>query len=267
MKTLGFLLLFMGVAVGAWAGSVGDAVEVGIRTDCGRELPLYPVSARYPNHRAYAEAVKGENYTIVVHNRLNRRVGIVVAVDGRNIISGKRSTLAASERMYILDPHGSGEFSGWRTDLDRVNRFYFTDAADSYAAAFNDRSAMGVIAVAAYPELQRYIQPPAALNAPAPAAPAAGSAPRGERVQSAMKAKRADRAAESDSAGTGYGSEEYSPVRVVEFEAEKNAVDRIYIKYEWRATLERLGVLGQPKPRPHNRMWDDGFAPPPPGRG
>lgn len=268
MKTLGFLLLFMGVAVGAWAGSVGDAVDVRIRTDCGRELPLYPVSARYPTHRAYAEAVKGDHYTIIVHNRLNRRVGIVVAVDGRNIISGKRSTLAASERMYILDPYGSGEYSGWRTDLDRVNRFYFTDVADSYAAAFNDRTAMGVIAVAAYPELQRYIQPPAALSAPAPAAPAAESAARGEGRQPAKKAKSAARAAESDSAGTGYGAEEYSPVRLVEFEAEKNAVDRIYIKYEWRATLERLGVVGRPTRRPHNRMWhDDGFAPPPPGRG
>lgn len=264
MKTLGLLLLFMGVAAGAWAGSVGNAVEVRIRTDCGRELPLYPVSARYPVHRAYAEAKKGDHYTIVVHNRLNRRVGIVVAVDGRNIISGQKSVLSRNERMYILEPYGSGEYSGWRTDLDRVNRFYFTETADSYAAAFNDQSAMGVIAVAAYPEVQ-FIPEPLAFGAPAPAAPAAESA---ARAQGSHPAKKAKRATESDSAGTGYGREEYSPVRLVEFEAEGRAVDRIYIKYEWRATLERLGVVGRPARRPHNRMWDDGgFAPPPPGRG
>ncbi len=88
----------------AWAGSIGDSVEIEIRTDSGRILPLYPVSARYPNRKAYAEAVRGENYTILVRNRLDRRVGVVIAVDGRNIISGKKSWLVNSERMYILDP-------------------------------------------------------------------------------------------------------------------------------------------------------------------
>ena len=50
--------------------------------------------------------------------------------------------------MYILEPYGQGEFKGWRTNLDSINRFYFTDVADSYAAAFHDESAMGVIGVA-----------------------------------------------------------------------------------------------------------------------
>jgi hypothetical protein len=79
-------------------------------------------------------------------------VGLVIAVDGRNIISGKQSWLRNDERMYILGPYGRGEFKGWRTSLDSINRFYFTEVADSYAAAFRDESAMGVIAVAVYPE-------------------------------------------------------------------------------------------------------------------
>jgi len=36
-----------------------------------------------------------------------------------------------------------------RSAQDKINRFYFTDVPDSYAAAFGDESAMGVIAVAA----------------------------------------------------------------------------------------------------------------------
>jgi hypothetical protein len=81
------------------------------------------------------------------------------------------------------------------------------------------------------------------------------------------KAAKAERSLES--AGTGYGREEYSPVQTVAFEAEKRAVETIHFKYEWRATLCRLGVVScnLPPRRPANRLWDnDGYAPPPPGR-
>jgi len=254
MKTVLLFLAFMGFAVGAWADSVGDAVEVRIRTDQGNELPLFPVAGRNANRKVYAEAVKGDQYSIVVRNRLNRRVGIVVAVDGRNIISGKKSWLKNDERMYILEPYGQGEFKGWRTGEDRVNRFYFTTAADSYAAAFNDESAMGVIAVAVYPEVRRY-EPPVEMyrGTSGAAAPAAQK-----------KARAADRM--SDNAGTGYGREEYSPVRIVEFEPEHAAQEKLYIRYEWRETLCRKGVIACGQHRlPRNRMWhDDGYAPPPP---
>jgi len=72
-----------------------------------------------------------------------------------------------------------------------------------------------------------------------------------------------------ESAGTGYGHEEYSPVRTVVFEAEKRAVETIHVKYEWRSTLYKLGVVRRelpPRP-PANRLWDNGgYAPAPHGR-
>ena len=40
----------------------------------------------------------------------------------------------------------------------------------------------------------------------------------------------------SQSAGTGYGREEYSPSRQVGFDPERKAVETLPIKYEWRAT-------------------------------
>ena len=75
------------------------------------------------SRKVYAEAVKGTHYRIEVRNRLNRRIGLVIAVDGRNIISGAKSWLKNNERMYILEPYGSGSFAGWRTAQDRINRF------------------------------------------------------------------------------------------------------------------------------------------------
>ncbi|HEY6872482.1 MAG TPA: hypothetical protein VI298_07155 [Geobacteraceae bacterium] len=256
MRTM-VLLLCVLVASAAWGGGADDAVEVRIRSDNGREIPFYQVSARMPNRKFYAEATRGDQYGIVVRNRLNRRVGIVIAVDGRNIITGKKSWLGNDERMYILEPYGEGEFTGWRTGDDRVNRFYFTTADDSYAAAFNDGSAMGVIAVAVYPE-QRY-EPPVEMYRGSSWSPL--PAPSAQK-----KAMAADK---SESAGTGYGREEYSPVRVVAFEPERVAREKIYIKYEWRETLCRKGIIacGRPLPPPGNRMWDeDGYAAPPPGR-
>ncbi|HEX2767645.1 MAG TPA: hypothetical protein VHN12_00010 [Geobacteraceae bacterium] len=250
MRTMALFLAFMGLAAGAWASSVGEAVEVRIISDNGSELPFYPVAASLPSRKVYAEAARGNHYTIAVRNRLDRRVGVVVAVDGRNIISGKKSRLRDNERMYILEPYGVGEFKGWRTGDDRINRFYFTSVADSYAAAFNDESAMGVIAVAVYPEMQRR-EVPAEISMARPAMPSAAGKSESKRT---LEAKE-------DNAGTGFGREEYSPVLVVAFQPEHTALEKIYIKYEWRNTLCRKEVIacGKPLPRPYNRMWrDDG---------
>jgi len=282
MKALASVFLVLALAACAadgWSG-IGSMVDVCIVTDDGRQLPVYPVKARTGVQKVYAEAVKGDLYRIEVQNRQNCRIGLVIAVDGRNIISGAKSWLKTNERMYILEPYGSGQFSGWRTAQDRVNRFFFTDAPDSYAAAFGDESAMGVIALAVYAEKERRMPSPLSQTSPgdrrhegkaaraaegssAPAAPSASG--QGERMKS--QADKAERL--QDSAGTGYGRDEYSPSRVVAFDPEKRATETVYVKYEWRETLCRLGVISCAKPpcRPYNRFWSDyGYAPPPPVR-
>lgn len=257
LAAVAILVLF---AAGASAGSIGRAVQVSIVTDSGRTLPLYPTAARAMVRKAYAEAIKGENYRIVVRNNLDRRVGVVVAVDGRNIISGQKSWLGNNERMYIIDPYATGEYNGWRTSQDQVNRFYFSEVADSYAAAFKDESAMGVIAVAVYPEIQR-CKPQILWDEAVPAAPAPAGVMEKSRAGTAARA-------EADNAGTGYGRSEYSPSYRVKFDPETTPRETIYLKYEWRSTLCRLGVVSCGEPRlPANRLWDDGgYAPPPPRR-
>jgi len=281
MKIISIIILaLVWCTTGAWAGCVGNVVEVRIVTDDGRMLPTYPVKMSRGVRKVYAEAVKGDHYRIEVRNLLNRRIGLVIAVDGRNIISGTKSWLKYSERMYVLEPYGSGTFAGWRTAQNRINRFYFTDGPDSYAAAFGDESAMGVIAVAVYPEVRR-CEPPIPLSRMSPSSQpdhegkgTTGKADKEEAVPTApaaprdhwnKKAARSEQALES--AGTGYGRNEYSPSRIVTFEPEKQATETIYLKYEWRSTLFKLGVIEYaqpPCPRP-NRLWDnDGYALPPP---
>jgi hypothetical protein len=205
----------------------------------------------------YLEARQGENYGIVIRNMTAERIGIVIAVDGRNIISGKRSELKNSEAMYILNAYEDGYYDGWRTTGDRVHKFYFTDVADSYAMrTFSDTTAMGVIAVAVFREKdhpqQRYYEKERRDERPA--------APSAER-----RATGKTGIARDESAGTGFGDERYSPVVRVAFESERIPIQKTLIKYEWRETLCRKGLLDC-RTQQRNRIWDDNsYAPYPPG--
>jgi len=264
MKKIIFIsvILLMWASIAA-AATIGDAVEVSVITDNGWALPFYPAKIRHDLKKVYAEAFKGDHYRIVVRNKLNRRVGVVVAVDGRNIISGEKSYLKNTERMYIIDAYSTNEYSGWRTGQDKINRFYFTNVPDSYAAAFGDESAMGVISVVAYPEILRY-EPPMDYSSLAP------KMSRKEQSSDKAAAPSAQGNAKAmESAGTGYGAEEYSPSYRIQFDPENRAVESILIKYEWHKTLCKMNIINCGRTYEHscNRLWEnDGYAPPPPCR-
>jgi len=205
--------------------------------------------------KQYLEAMRGVNYGIVIHNMTPERIGVVIAVDGRNIISGKRSDLKHDEAMYIVNSYEQGEYDGWRTARDRVHKFYFTDMADSYAMrTFGDSTAMGVIAVAVYREKEQpqplYEQERRVYR---PAAPSAENSTRGKAGM-----------AKDESAGTGFGDEHYSPTIRVAFEPESAPIQKTLLKYEWREVLCRKGILICREAR--NRLWEeDAYAPYPPG--
>lgn len=206
--------------------------------------------------KKYLEARKGESYGIVIRNMTPDRIGIVIAVDGRNIISGKKSYLKNSEEMYIVNGYEHASYEGWRTDSDTVHRFYFTDTADSYSVrTFEDFTAMGVIAAAVYREKEQ----PRPLyqskrSQPSSAAPSAGS----------LGAGKAE-ATREESAGTGFGDEQYSPTLKVAFEPGSIPVQKTFVKYEWREVLCKKGILNC-RQEPRNRFWDgDDYAPYPPG--
>ncbi|CAK8723704.1 Lipoprotein [Candidatus Electronema halotolerans] len=238
-------------------------VSVDIVSDRGWTFPAYPASSNDGSTRAYLEAKKNARYGIRIRNNTSRRVGVLVAVDGRNIISGSKSYLRSSEQMYLLNPYEERTYEGWRTGRDRINRFYFTEEGDSYAGAWDDYSAMGVIAVAVFPE-----------KMPPPVYDRYSSAPGGGRDSSRRSYSRnAPAAAAMEAApGTGYGEEEHSSSeRVYDFKPQPHPAEKYLFKYEWRETLCRKHIIScrpEPPPRDGNRIWhdDDGYAPPPPPR-
>lgn len=224
-----------------------------------REFPLTDNSSHY---RAYIQALPNERYRLRVVNNSDQRVGLVIAVDGRNIISGKKSDLDNNERMYILNPHGSAEYEGWRSGKNKTNRFFFTEAHRSYAAAWGDTSAIGVIAMAVYPERPR----PEIYY-------------KGDNVLRGSAAESAKAPAAASTPGTGFGESTYSPSITVDFEPSSEPMEKIFLKYEWRESLCRKNILPDCRynddDRRDNRFWQndgrynernesEGFAPPPP---
>ena len=228
-----------------------NAVDVRIVSDHGSEFTKYRA---YPHvHHAttyfYVEATKGQRYAVRITNQSDGRIGVVLAVDGRNIINGSKSELQPVERMYILGPHETNTFEGWRTAIDRTNRFYFTDQPDSYAEKlFSDGSAMGTIALAVFreklPEPTIHFQRSSRTS----------DAPAGEASSAPMEGRRSHDRAEkkSDQAGTGFGETTYSPVRVVHFVPQRAPAQKIVLKYEWRSQLCRKGIIDC---QPRNRLW------------
>jgi hypothetical protein len=262
----GFAIVGTWLAAGVASARAPAPVSIDIVAPDGSVFREFPQRTRDGSLRSYLQAEKGARYQVRVSNSSGERLGLVIAVDGRNIISGQKSDLARGEPMYVLDAGSTQDYAGWRASLEAINEFYFTDWSDSYAEAFGDRSARGVIAVAVY----REIPPPRVqqsfrdeeMQRSADAAPPATAAP-----GSAAAEKSESRARRNDSAGTGYGERRPDRAYQVEFVAQSNAATRHFIKYEWRETLCRKRVLECGE---NNRFWDDsvlGFAPPPPRRG
>jgi len=226
-------------------------VRVDIIDDRGKVFRQITTGDRtYKVKRAYVQAKRGKRYSLRLRNMSNRRVGVVIAVDGRNILTGKKSWLGKHEKMYILNPYETATYKGWRTAKNRVNRFFFTSAGNSYANAWRDRSAMGVIALAVYNEKPRIMY-------------------RNNQANSfSSKRARPAPSVEADEAGTGFGREEYSPTVKVHFKPQNQAVVKHFYKYEWRSTLCKRGVIkcyDRPQ-KPRNRFWPkESYAPYPPG--
>ena len=117
-----FLAMFFPVMGCAHSGS-GSLVDVRVVSDNGSEYSQYRTYPRVHQQGRYfyMEAVKSERYSIRVSNRSDGQVGVVIAVDGRNIISGAKSdsraerahvyhrSLYHSDIRRMADRHGSDE--------------------------------------------------------------------------------------------------------------------------------------------------------------
>jgi hypothetical protein len=260
IATFGTLIIMLspGYGIAHTRAAPRDGVQIEIVSENGAGFLSIPHRAFWKNGtwniKNYLEARRGENYGIIVHNNTPERVGVVIAVDGRNILTGEKSDLKNTEAMYLVNAYDSGQYDGWRTSSDTIHKFYFTDVPDSYAMrTFNDTSAMGVIAVAVYREKPQPVVTYRMKNLEKESAPSSRA-----DDKAGMKQSR------DESAGTGFGDEGYSLVQWVDFVSVPTPIQKVFIKYEWRDVLVRKGII-KVEPEPQNRFWDEPkYAPFPP---
>lgn len=228
-------LLFSAQSFAGRRGSHSDITVEVVSDHRGNLRKHHAYTRGNSGHRSYIIAQDNERYTIRIRNNNSERVGLVIAVDGRNILSGRKSHLRPNEKMYVLRPYSSAEYAGWRSSRNGVNRFFFTDMDNSYSAAWGDYSAMGIIAVAAFPEHYQQDQYYAG------------------RKQGGKKAGKVRK--HGKSLGTGFGEERWSPSRSVQFVAQQHPMMREFIKYEYRSSLCRRGIVQCRPERNHNREF------------
>lgn len=131
-----------------WAD--GRLVDVQVQVD-GQAAPLYWAPGH--NDRRYLQAMAGRNYSLVLRNNSPRRVGVLLAVDGLNVVNGEITRLSNNEPMYVLGPWERTTIKGWRTNLESIRRFQFVDEQRSYAERTGQsNSDMGWIRVLAFRE-------------------------------------------------------------------------------------------------------------------
>lgn len=293
------LLAAPAAQAGVWQAS-GSLVDLSVEVE-GAAAPLF--CARDGSGRYYFEARAGGAYAVRIANHSPERIGVVLAVDGLNAISGEReagpSDPARRGRMYVIDPWDEVRVRGWRTSLEDVRRFTFVDERGSYAARTGRANGkMGWIQAWAYREIhaariapprpgpwdrepQPYEQEPGArregaappagsddkAEAPAPKAAAppdvAAAAPESRAADGALR-KRSDGGGSYP--GTGWGSQAWDPATVVRFDPQPTPADTVTLRYEYAPALRALGLLPSPPERDRlseRERGDGGFARPP----
>jgi hypothetical protein len=258
-------------------------VSVQLETEEGATLPTF-----LSGGQAFVLGSWGQRYNIRVSNLGPGRVEVVVAVDGRDAVSGQVTDLVR-HRGYVIPGHGTLRVEGFRNSLESVAAFRFTDPSDGYSARMGTPQQQGMISVAVYPERTPTPGPIAMPDEPpwwrrgrgiddAEQAPAPGAAPRQaeKRASPATGATRADQATapwrerrepQGGNLGTQFGETRFSHVVEVDFERLRptQPSQRITVRYDDAAGLEARGIQLGPRPQPH-AFWPPLPVAPPPHR-
>ena len=254
----------------AWSTSAdGRLVDVSVEVQ-GQATPLY-LSPRNDS-RLYFQAFKGRNYGVRLTNQTGERVGVLLTVDGLNVINGNRSSQSRHEPMYVLDPYESTVIRGWRTSLDEVRKFVFVDEQRSYAERTGQGNGdLGWLRVTTFREAggwQRYrpqtsrdqdeFKQRADRQEAAPAPPMA-------ELHGGDDAKKSGPMSNNETApGTGWGDRRTDRVTETVFTAASQPTDRFVLRYEYASGLRALGITPANGSRVRERdRGQYGFAQPP----
>jgi hypothetical protein len=216
--------------------------------------------------RVYVEALAGEEYELRVRNPLGVRVAVALSVDGLNTIDARRTSPQDASK-WVIEPYATITISGWQMSDTRARRFYFTSERDSYAAKIGQPGNFGVIAAVFFRERRPVVILPKRTGRDEDKARANESEAPSAAGQSAPRSASKP-APNDDYAATGIGRNTRHDVTWTNMDLESQPAGETTLRYEFRDSLVRLGILPRQQPRyapdPLNRRErSTGFSPEP----
>ena len=246
----------------------GFSVEVLVD---GRALTEYAARGR-----RYIEALANAEYELRIHNPTGARVAVALSVDGLNSIDA-RHTSAWDAHKWVIEPYGTIHVRGWQMSGESARRFYFTTERDSYAAKLGQAANLGLITAVFFRERRPVAIMPVTPSERRPpykeedrmrdqrSAPTAGnSSAQSEGSRDAAKSVQSYPSPDDESAATGIGRSVRNDVQWVKMDLDTRPAGEITIRYEYRASLVRLGIIPRDYPRPDvldRRERATGFEP------
>jgi hypothetical protein len=222
--------------------------------------------------RRYIEALENAEYELRIHNSTASRVAVALAVDGLNTIDA-RHTSAWDAHKWVVEPYGTITVRGWQMSSENARHFYFTTERDSYAAKLGQAANLGVISAVFFRERGQpvVITPPR----PKPWYGTEDARKDGDRAESAPtqggsanaakeKSAPANPLPDDESAATGIGRSVRNDVQWVHMDLDSKPVTEVTIRYEYRASLVKLGIIPRDSPKPNvldRRERAQGFEP------
>ena len=225
--------------------------------------------------RRYVEALENAEYELRIHNPLGVRVAVALAVDGLNTIDA-RHTSAWDAHKWVIEPYGTIHIQGWQMSSQNARRFYFTTERDSYGAKLGQTANLGVISAVFFRERKPITIMPVT---PRPSSKEDDRTRRdksgqeaGDSAQSPSRAQnRSEKsgvqsypAPDEESAATGIGRSVRNDVTWINMDLDSRPAGEVTIRYEYRASLVRLGIIPRDYPRPNvldRRERAQGFEP------
>lgn len=241
------------------------------------EVLIYgaPVTEYAARGRRYVEALENAEYELRIRNPSSSRVAVALAVDGMNTIDA-RHTSAWEARKWVIEPYGMITVRGWQMSSDNARRFYFTTERDSYGAKIGQTANLGLISAVFFRERGQPVTVMPVTPAPKPGT-SGDDVTRVENrraeqgsVQGAGRDAAKERSAvpysppDDESAATGIGRSVPNGVRWIHMDLDPKAVGEVTIRYEYRASLVKLGIIPRDYPRPNvleRREKAQGFEP------
>jgi len=225
--------------------------------------------------RNYIEAFENAEYELRIRNPSASRVAVALAVDGLNTIDARHSS-AWEARKWVIEPYGTIHVRGWQMSSENARHFYFTTERDSYGAKLGQTANLGVISAVFFRERRPITVMPVTPGQSVPPSSSKEDKMRAPEANTESSSGAAPRDAarpkslpgypppDDESAATGIGRSVSNSVQWIKMDLEPRAVGEVTIRYEYRASLVRLGIIPRPYPRPDvldRREGAKGFEP------